>query len=74
MTTVQFSTRIDEGLKRAIDGYCRDHHIELSQFVQEALSKRLVEVTDQEILEQARCEPTRPLTEVLDELGLEFPD
>lgn len=70
MATVQLNTRIDEGLKRAIDDYCRSRGIVMNHFVQEALLDRLEELEDIEDLKQIRHEPTRPLAEVLAELDL----
>ena len=71
MATQQLNTRIDEVLKRAIDDYCRAHGIAVSHFVQEALLDRLEELEDIEDLKQIRHEPTRPLSEVLADLGLD---
>jgi len=70
MATVQLNTRIDEGLKRAIDAYCQSKGIEMNYFVHEALLARLEEVEDKEDLEQTRREPTRPLADVMAELKL----
>ena len=70
MATVQLNTRIDEGLKRAIDDYCRSRGIVMNHFVQEALLDRLEELEDIGDLRRLRHEPTRPLAEVLAELDL----
>ena len=71
MATVQINARVDPALKTAIDDYCRSRGIVLNHFVQEALIDRLEELEDIEDLKGIRHEPTRPLREVLAELGLD---
>jgi hypothetical protein len=71
MGTVQINARVDEALKRAVDQYCRSRGIAVNHFVQEALIDRLEELEDVEDLKAIRHEPTRPLSEVLAELGLD---
>jgi len=71
MATVQINARIDEVLKRALESYCRSNGIVMSHFIQEALIDRLEELEDVEDLRQIRHEPTRPLADVLAELGLD---
>lgn len=71
MATVQINARIDPALKNAIDEYCRSRGVVLNHFVQEALIDRLEELEDIEDLKSIRHEPTRPLAEVLAELGLD---
>jgi hypothetical protein len=71
MRTVQISARVDEGLKNAIEEYCRSRGIVMNHFIQEALLDRLEELEDIEELKKIRHEPTRPLAEVLRELKLD---
>jgi len=71
MPTVQLNARIDEVLKQAIEDHCKSHGVVMSHFIQEALIDRLEELEDIEDLKQIRHEPTRPLAEVLAELGLD---
>jgi len=71
MPTVQINARVDAALKKAIDEYCRSRGVVLNHFVQEALIDRLEELEDIEDLKSIRHEPTRPLAEVLAELGLD---
>ena len=71
MATVQLNARVDPALKKAIDDYCRSRGLVLNHFVQEALIDRLEELEDIEDLKMIRHEPTRPLGEVLAELGLD---
>ena len=71
MGTVQISARIDPKLKAAVDEYCRSRGIVVNHFIQEALLDRLEELQDVEDLKKIRHEPTRPLADVLEELGLD---
>ena len=71
METVQINARIDPVLKRAVESYCRSNGIVMNHFIQEALIDRLEELEDIDDLKRIRHEPTRPLTEVLAELGLD---
>ena len=68
MPTVQVSARIDVGIKRALDDYCRRHGVVMNHFIQEALIDRLEELEDIEDLKRIRHEPTRPLKDVLADL------
>jgi len=70
-TTVQITARIDRRLKNAIEEYCRSRGLVMNHFVREALLDRLEELDDVEDLKRIRHEPTRPLEEVLRELGLD---
>lgn len=71
MEAVQISARIDPLLKRAVESYCRSNGIVMNHFIQEALIDRLEELEDIDDLKRIRHEPTRPLTDVLAELGLD---
>lgn len=71
METVQINARIDPVLKRAVENYCRSNGIVMNHFIQEALIDRLEELEDIDDLKRIRHEPTRPLTDVLAELGLD---
>lgn len=71
MAKVQINVRVDAALKAAIDRYCRSQGVIMSHFVQEALLDRLEEFEDIEDLKRIRHEPTRPLADVLRELGLD---
>lgn len=70
MATVQISARIDARLKQALDEVCRSRGLVMNHFIQEALLDRLEELEDIEDLKDIRHEGTRPLSEVLAELGL----
>lgn len=71
MESVQISARIDSVLKRAVESYCRSNGIVMNHFIQEALIDRLEELEDIDELKRIRHEPTRPLADVLAELGLD---
>ena len=71
MATVQLNARIDEKLKAAVDEYCKQEGVVLNHFVQHALLDRLEELKDIEDLKSIRHEPTRPLGDLISELGLD---
>ena len=71
MGKVQISARVDEALKQALERYCKSRGIVMNHFIQEALIDRLEELEDIEDLKRIRHEATRPLAEVLRELGLD---
>ena len=71
MATVQINARVDESLKMAVQEYCRSRGIVMNHFIQEALLDRLEELEDNEDMKKVLHEPTRPLTEVLEELKLD---
>ena len=70
MAKVQISARVDDVLKNALERYCKSRGIVMNHFIQEALIDRLEELEDVEDVKQLRHEPTRPLHEVLTEIGL----
>ena len=71
MQTVQINARIDPVLKQAVENYCRSNGIVMNHFIQEALIDRLEELEDIDDLKRIRHEPTRSLTDVLAELGID---
>ena len=71
MATVQINARIDVKLKKALDEYCRTHGVVMNHFIQNAILDRLEELEDIEDLKSIRHEPTRPLSEVLNELKID---
>ena len=70
MAKVQISARVDDALKNAVERYCKSRGIVMNHFIQEALIDRLEELEDVEDLREVRHEPTRPLHEVLADIGL----
>jgi uncharacterized protein (DUF1778 family) len=71
MALAQIAVRVDGRLKRAVDEACRARGVTLSRFVQEALLDRLEEIADVEDLPRLRREPTRPLRDLIRDLGLD---
>ncbi len=71
MPLVQINARIDAGLKKALEEYCKSRGVVMNHFVQEAILDRLEELEDTEDLKRIRHEPTRPLSELLKELKLD---
>jgi uncharacterized protein (DUF1778 family) len=71
MPLSQIAVRVDSRLKRAVDEACRARGVKLTRFVQDALLDKLEEIADAEDLQRLRREPTRPLRELIRELGLD---
>ena len=71
MATSQIAVRVDGRLKRAVDEACRARGMNLTRFVQDALLDKLEEIADTEDVPQLRREPTRPLRQLIRELGLD---
>lgn len=70
MATVQLAARVNPFLKKAIEKYCKANGMIMSFFIQEALLDKLEELEDLEDIKKIRNEPSRKLSEVLRELGL----
>jgi uncharacterized protein (DUF1778 family) len=71
MPVAQIAVRVDGRLKRAVDEACRVRGVKLTRFVQEALLDKLEELADAGELPRLRREPTRPLRDVIRDLGLD---
>ena len=71
MPLAQIAVRIDGRLKRAIDEACRARGVKLTRFVQDALLDKLEEIADAEDIPRLRREPTRPLRDLIRDLGLD---
>jgi uncharacterized protein (DUF1778 family) len=71
MPLAQIAVRVDGRLKRAVDEACRARGVKLTRFVQDALLDKLEEIADAEDLPRLRREPTRPLLDLIRELGLD---
>ena len=67
----QLAARIDAGVKSAVDRICAERGLKMNRFVEDALIDKLEELEDIEELKSIRHEPTRPLSEVLEDLGLD---
>ena len=70
MAKLQLATRIDERVKRALEEVCRRRGLKMTHFIESAIIDKLEELEDLEDLSQIHQEKTRPLSEVLAELGL----
>ena len=71
MPLMQIAVRVDGRLKRAVDEACRARGVKLTRFVQEALLDKLEEIADVADLPRLRREPTRPLRDLIRDLGLD---
>jgi hypothetical protein len=67
----QLAARIDARVKLAVDLVCEERGLKINRFVEDALIDKLEELDDIEDLKTIRHEPTRPLSEVLKDLGLD---
>ena len=70
MAKVQLATRIDERIKRALNEVCNRRGLKMTHLIESAIIDKLEELEDLEDLREIRQENTRPLSEVLEELGL----
>ncbi len=66
----QLATHIESKIKRAVEKVCESRGLEMNRFIEEALIDKLEELEDIEDLEKLRCEPGRPLEDVLRDLKL----
>ena len=67
----QLAARIDARVKLAVDRVCEARGLKMNRFVEDALIDKLEELEDAEDLKTIRHESTRPLSEVLKDLGLD---
>ena len=70
MAKLQLATRIDERVKKALEEVCRRRGLKMTHFIESAIIDKLEGLEDWEDLNQIRHEKTRPLSEILEELGL----
>ncbi len=71
MKHTQLATRIDERVKKAVEQVCESRGLKMNRFIEEALVDKLEELEDIEDLKKIRCEPTKPLSELLQDLKLD---
>jgi len=71
MEQVQLATRIDARVKQAVERLCAARGLKMNRFIEDALIDKLEELEDIEDLKRIRCEPTRELSELLEDLGLD---
>jgi hypothetical protein len=71
MAQAQLATRIDSRVKKAIEKTCEARGLKIGRFVENALIDKLEELADIEDIKTIRREPTRPLADVIRDLGLD---
>lgn len=71
MPQTQLATRVDERVKRAVEAVCEARGLKMNRFIEDALVDKLEELEDIEDLKAIRCETTRPLGELIRDLGLD---
>jgi hypothetical protein len=71
MALTQLATRVDKRVKQAVEEVCQARGLKMNRFIEEALIDKLEELEDIEDLKKLRCEPSRPLSEILTELKLD---
>ena len=71
MELVQLATRIDGRVKKAVEDLCRTRGLKMNRFIEDALIDKLEELQDIDDLRKIRCEPARPLEDVLRDLELD---
>jgi len=71
MAQAQLAARIDARVKQAVDRLCKERGLKMNRFVEEAILDKLEELEDIADLKRIRCEPTRPLSALLRDLGLD---
>ncbi|MBA3564081.1 MAG: hypothetical protein H0W33_08765 [Gammaproteobacteria bacterium] len=71
MAQTQLATRIDTRVKKAVEAVCDARGLKMNRFIEDALIDKLEELEDIEDLKQIRGEPTRPLSDILEDLKLD---
>jgi len=71
MAQTQLATRVDRRVKQAVEDICKARGLKMNRFIEEALIDKIEELEDIEDLKKLRCEPSRPLAEILEELNLD---
>ena len=71
MAQTQLATRVDARIKQAVEEVCNARGLKMNRFIEDALIDKLEELEDIEDLKGIRCEPTRPLEEILRDLKLD---
>jgi hypothetical protein len=71
MALTQLATRVDKRVKQAVEEICKTRGLKMNRFIEDALIDKLEELEDIEDLKKIRCEPSRPLDEILKDLKLD---
>ena len=67
---IQFATRIESKIKRAVEKVCESRGLKINRFIEDALIDKLEELEDIEDLKRIRREPGKPFEKVLKDLEL----
>ncbi|MBI3073818.1 MAG: hypothetical protein HYY84_17045 [Deltaproteobacteria bacterium] len=70
MADSQLAVRIDSRVRRVLRTFTRARGLKVSRFVEDAIIDKLEEYEDIDDLKTLRRETTRPLKELIRELGL----
>ena len=71
MAQTQLATRVDERVKKAVEAVCEARGLKMNRFIEDALVDKLEELEDVEDLKAIRCESSRPLGDLIRDLGLD---
>lgn len=71
MAQAQLATRVDARVKKAVEHVCAARGLKINRFIEDALIDKLEELADIEDLRKIRFEATRPLADVIRDLGLD---
>ena len=68
MSKVQLATKIDPGIKKALESVCQTRGLKMNRFIEEALLDKLEEMEDSLDIHKLRKEHFTPLNQVIKEL------
>ena len=68
MSVMQLATKVEGKVKKAVEEVCRVRGLKMSKFIEDALLDKLEELEDIEDLKTLRREPSRSISEVLQDL------
>jgi hypothetical protein len=71
MAQAQLATRVDAKVKKAVEQICAARGLKISRFVEDALLDKIEELVDADDVKRIRFETTRPLADVIRDLGLD---
>ena len=71
MAQTQLATRVDERVKKAVEAVCNARGLKMNRFIEDALIDKLEELADIDDLKTIRCEPSRPIAELINDLNLD---
>lgn len=68
MEQAVLTARVNKKIKKLADQWCKSQGLVMARFIEEAILDKLEENLDLEEIESLRREPTRPFSEVIQEL------